>query len=175
MPLEEPLGNNRLLDLVRSFANHHQWRVAIESLDLVLGRVAVATKDTHGLLGAALASLGGIELRHASLDVCALTRVLLLGGSQDQMLRCLDTGRHVGDLLLDQLMVTNRLAEGRALLGVFERQLKRAQRDAEAARGDVDAPRFDARHHLVEALADHLLATQYGRDRYAEFFEGELD
>ena len=71
--------------------------------------------------------------------------------------------------------MTNRLAEGGALLGVLERQFECAQRDAETTRGNVDAPRLDARHHLVEALADHLLATEDGRDGYAELLERELD
>ena len=175
MPLEQPLGDDRLLDLVRPFANHHQRRVTVETLNFVLGRVAVASKDAHGLLGAALTGLGGVELCHAGLDVGTLARILLLGGGEDQVLRGLDASRHVGELLLDQLVMTNRLAEGGALLGVLERQFECAQRDAETTRGNVDAPRLDARHHLVEALADHLFAAQDGRDGYAELFEGEFD
>ena len=47
-----------------------------------------------------------------------------------QQARGVDLGGHVGELELDRLVLGDRLAERLALLGVFERELQGALRDA---------------------------------------------
>ncbi len=59
-----------------ALADQEQRRVAVEALDLVLLRVAVAAVDAEALLDALLAGLRGEELRHPGLEVGALAGVL---------------------------------------------------------------------------------------------------
>src|SRR5215207_5678903 len=57
--LEQLLADHHLLDLGRALADQEQRRVAVDALDLVLLRVAVAAVDPQGLLGVRLRRLGG--------------------------------------------------------------------------------------------------------------------
>src|SRR5581483_6470365 len=155
------LADHHALDLGRSLADQEQRRVAVEALDLVLLRVAVAAVDAEGLLDDLLARLRGEELRHPRLEVGALARVLHARRLEREHPRRLDLRRHVGELELDRLVLGDRLAERLALLAVAERQLERALGDADAAGGDVDAPDLERVHHLAEALAEPpLLAPE---------------
>src|ERR1700681_2180357 len=56
-------------DVVGTLADRHQRRVAVKALDLVLGRVTVPAVDAHRLERGFDADLGGVELRHAGLEV----------------------------------------------------------------------------------------------------------
>src|SRR6476620_4680911 len=76
VPLEELLADNHALDLRGSLADQQQRRVAVEALDLVLLRVAVAAVDAEAFLDAVLAALRGEELGHPGLEVGALAGVL---------------------------------------------------------------------------------------------------
>src|SRR5829696_5369912 len=67
--------DDHALDLGRTFADEQQRRVAVEPLDLVLLRVAVAAVDAEGVLDDLLAGLGGEQLRHPGLEVRALAGV----------------------------------------------------------------------------------------------------
>src|SRR6188474_279931 len=60
--LKELLANHHALDLGGSLADQKQRRVAVETLDLVLLRVAVAAVDAEALLDALLAGLRGKQL-----------------------------------------------------------------------------------------------------------------
>src|SRR3954452_18517038 len=133
VPLEELLADHHALDLRGALADQQQGRVAVEALDLVLLRVAVAAVDPEGLLDALLARLRGEQLRHPSLQVGALAGVLHPGRLAGEQARGLDLGRHVGELELDRLMLGDRLAEGLSLLAVAEGELQGALGDADAA------------------------------------------
>ena len=61
--------------------------------------------------------------------------------------------RHLAELELDRLVLGDRLAEGLAHLGIFGRELQRAFRHPDAARGHVDAPELQSAGRLIEALA----------------------
>ena len=74
------------------------------------------------------------QLGHAGLDVVALAGVLEPGRVDHQQVRGLDLGGHLGQLERDRLVLGDLLAERLALLGVRDRQLERADRDA-AGRG----------------------------------------
>src|SRR4029077_3228076 len=62
VPLEELFADHHALDLRGSLADQEQRRVAVETLDLVLLRVTVATVYAEALLDALLASLRGEQL-----------------------------------------------------------------------------------------------------------------
>src|ERR1700749_4056369 len=76
VPLEDLFADHHALDLGGSLADQEQRRVAVEALDLVLLRVAVATVDAEAFLDAELPRLRGDQLRHPGLEVGARTGVL---------------------------------------------------------------------------------------------------
>src|SRR6187551_766557 len=168
VPLQQLLTDHHALDLRGPLADQEQRRVAVEALDLVLLRVAVATVDAEALLDALLAGLRGEQLRHPRLQVGALTGVLHPRRFTGDKSGRLDLGRHVGELELDRLVLGDRLAEGLALLAVAEGQLQRPLGDADTARGDVYPADLERVHHLHETLSDaSLLTTQYPLGRAA--------
>src|SRR4051794_27475114 len=159
--LEELLSDHHALDLGSALADQEQRRVAVEPLDLVFLRVAVAAVDAERLLHDLLAGLGGEQLRHAGLEVGALTGVLHPGRLQRQQASRLDLGGHVRELELNRLMLRDRPPEGLPLLRVAESELQRPLRDAHAAGRHVHPAHLERIHHLPEALAEAaLLAAQ---------------
>src|SRR5882757_6063749 len=158
--LEDLFADHHALDLGGPLADQEERGIAVEALDLVLLRVAVATVDAEGVLDVFLPRLRGQELRHAGLEVGALAGVLHPRRFAGDQAGRLQARRHVGELELDRLMLGDLLAEGFALLAVFERQLERSLGDADAAGGDVDAADLERVHHLREALADAVGATE---------------
>src|SRR5881628_3819240 len=87
---DELLGDHLAQDLVRSLADDHEHRVAVEALDLVLDREAVAAEDAHRLLRAEDAGFGAGELGHRGLEVAALAAVEHARCALDQLLGALD-------------------------------------------------------------------------------------
>src|SRR5207245_5082513 len=71
----ETTRDDRPQDVVGSFPDSHQGRIAVEPLDLVFGRVAVAAVDAHRLQGGLDADLRGVELRHSGFEVGPLPGV----------------------------------------------------------------------------------------------------
>src|SRR4051812_29757329 len=157
VPLQELLADHHALDLRGSLADQQQRRVAVEALDLVLLRVAVAAVDAEALLDALLAGLRGDQLGHAGLQIGTHAGVLHPRRLTGDEAGGLDLGRHVGELELDRLVLGYRLAERLALLAVAQGELEGALGDADAAGGDVDAADLQGVHHLHEALADSSL------------------
>src|SRR4051794_30887885 len=159
--LQELLADHHALDLGRALADQEQRGVAVEPLDLVLLRVAVAAVDAEGVLHDLLAGLRGEQLRHAGLEVGALAGVLEPRRLAREEPRRLHLGGHVGELELDRLVLGDRLAEGLALLRVAQRQLERALGDPDAASSHVHAADLERVHHLPEALVEAgLLAAE---------------
>src|SRR5436190_17237625 len=72
---DQLLGDHLAQDLVGALADDHQHRVAVEALDLVLDREAVATEDAHRFLRAEDAGFRAGELGHRRLEVAALAAV----------------------------------------------------------------------------------------------------
>src|SRR5215208_7228160 len=62
VPLQELAADDHALDLRGALADQQQRRVAVEALDLVFLRVAVAAMDAEGVLDDLLAGLRGEEL-----------------------------------------------------------------------------------------------------------------
>ncbi len=82
--------------------------------------------------------------------------VLFLGPScfVHQQTSSLDLRRHVGEVGHDHLVVSDRLSEGLALVGVLERRLVRALGDAQRLGGDADAAVVEGVHGDGEPVAD---------------------
>src|ERR1700710_472 len=161
VPLQQLLADHNALDLGGALADQEQGRIAVEALDLVLLRVAVAAVDAEALLDALLAGLRGEQLGHPGLEVGARAGVLHPRRLAGDEAGGLDLGRHVGELELDRLVLGDRLAEGLALLRVAQGELEGALGDTDTAGGDVDAADLERVHHLAEALADAgLLAAE---------------
>src|SRR3954454_23474087 len=116
VPLQELLADNHALDLRGPLADQEQRRIAVEALDLVLLRVAVAAVDAEALLDALLAGLRGEQLGHPGLEVGTGAGVLHARRLAGDETGGLDLGRHVGQLELNRLVLGDRLAEGLALL-----------------------------------------------------------
>src|SRR5436305_1933814 len=131
--LEQFAADHHALDLGRALADQEQRSVAVEALDLVLLRVAVAAVDAERVLHDLLAGLRGEQLRHAGLEVGALAGVLQPRGLAGEEACRLHLGGHVRELELDRLVLRDRLAEGLALLGVAQRELEGALGDADPA------------------------------------------
>src|SRR5947209_20520598 len=74
--LQELAADDHALDLGGALADQQQRRVAVQPLDLVLLRVAVAAVDAERLLDAEAPRLGGEQLGHPRLQVRALAGVL---------------------------------------------------------------------------------------------------
>src|ERR1700749_2760117 len=117
VPLQDLFADHHALDLGGPLADQEQRRVAVEALDLVLLRVAVAAVDAEGVLDVFLARLRGQELRHAGLEVGALAGVLHPRRFAGDQAGRLQARRHVGELELDRLVLGDRLAEGFPPLG----------------------------------------------------------
>src|SRR5215210_2960515 len=124
--LEQLLADHHALDLGGALADEEQRGVAVEPLDLVFLRVAVAAVDPERLLHDLLAGLGGEQLGHPGLEVGALAGVLQTRRLQRQQAGGLDLGAHVGELELDRLVLGDLAAEGLALLRVAQRELEGA-------------------------------------------------
>jgi hypothetical protein len=67
-----------LLDLAGALADQQERRVAVEPLDRVFSRVAVASVDPEGFGDDLVAGLGAEVLGHPGLEVRTLPRGLLL-------------------------------------------------------------------------------------------------
>src|SRR3954447_25069479 len=145
--LEQFAPDHHALDLGRALADQEQRSVAVEALDLVLLRVAVAAVDAERVLHDLLAGLRGEQLRHAGLEVRALARVLEPRRAQREQPGGVDLRGHVGELELDRLVLRDWLAERLALLRVAESQLQRTLRDPHAAGGHVHTADLERVHH----------------------------
>ena len=174
LPLEQPAGDDQLLDLVRALADQEQRRVAVVALGAELERVAVAAVDAHRVERVVLRRLGREVLRHPGLEVGALAARLRCAACSDEQPRRLGARRHLREHQLHGLVVADLLAERLALLRVAERVVERRLRDPGAARGDVDAADLDPAHEVLEPLADAGLAAEHARRRRAEAVEDEL-
>ena len=148
------------LDLGRAFVQRGDARVAVQALDLVFAAEAVAAEDLHRLVGAEVRGLAREQLGHRALGAGGLTLGAQRRGLPHHQARRLDPAAHVGDLELDRLEVGDGLAERDALVGVADREIQRALRDAERLRRDADAAAVERGHGDGEALAlfvEHVL------------------
>ena len=126
----ERLRDDGAQDVVRALADAHQDRVAVEALDLELRGVAVAAVHLHRVDRGLEGHLRAEHLRHPGLPVGA-TAPDRVGRPVRHQAGGLELDRHVGELELDRLELGDRLAERLALLGVRQRLVVGALRDAD--------------------------------------------
>src|SRR5262249_31994437 len=151
------------LHLVGAFADAGQRSVAVEAFDVELARIAVGAVDAHALDGIFQRRFAGEIFGHAGLHVAALPAVEGLRGIEREQARGARARRHFAELELDRLVLADRLAEGPADLGILGGKPQRPLGDADAARGDVDAPELEAAGGLEEAAALHAADQMIGR------------
>src|SRR5438445_115104 len=112
--LQELPGDDDLLDLTGAFADQQKRRVPVQALDGELGRVAVPTMNPQGVRHDLVAGLRAEILRHPRLEVAAHAGGLRAGCLHEHQPGRLQLRAHVGDLLLDHLVLGDRLTERRA-------------------------------------------------------------
>ena len=127
--------------------------VAVELLDRLLARVAVAAIDLDGVGG----DLGGHvcceRLGERGLLGVANLLVMEVSGLPDEQARGLDVHGHLCDHEADGLVLGDRATEGLALGGVLARVLVGSAREADSRRGDHGARLVERAHCLEPARA----------------------
>src|SRR5258706_16328374 len=159
-------------NVVGTLADRHQRRIAIEALDLIFGRIAVAAVDAHRLQRCLDADLRGVKLRHTGFEVGPPPRVERRCRPPGQQARSLHLGRHVRELQLDGLELGNRPAEGVALTRIGQGPVEARPCDAHSTPGDVDASEFEGRQRLLQPVA--LLPAQQVLHRDVTVAEEDL-
>src|SRR5262249_34826601 len=96
--------------------------------------------------------------------VAAVAAIEGLRRIEREQTRRAGAGRHLAELELDRLVLADRLAKSLAHLRIFAGELQRTLRNADAARGDVDAAQLQPARDLEEApaldAADQILGRQ---------------
>src|ERR1051325_9031513 len=154
-----------MLDLAGALVDGRDLRVAHVALDRVVGRVAVAAVDLHGLDGGPLRELRRVELRHRGFLRERLARVLEPRGAVDEEAGRVDARGHVGELPLDGLVRADGPSELLALLRVRDHHHEGGARDAHVLRADADAAGVERLHGELEAVALRADAGRLGDPR----------
>src|SRR5699024_10608311 len=113
--------------------------VAVVAGHAVLVHEAVAAVDPGGVAGVVHRRLGGDELGDGGLLGGILPRLHVPGGRAPGLAGGVGAGLHAGDFEAHRLVLADRLAEGRALLGVAHALVHAALRRTGGQRGDRDA------------------------------------
>src|SRR5439155_22373979 len=98
-------------DLVGAGADAVESHVAPDALDPVLLHVARAAVDLDALVGDLDRDARGVELGHRDLAHGVLAVVVAPGGRVDHLAGRLDLGRHLGELVADDLELADLAAE----------------------------------------------------------------
>ena len=162
VPLDEAPRDDRALDLVGALADEHERRVPVIPLEVEVDADARRAEGSERRQRDLVRGLGGVELRHAGLEVAALAAVLQAGRPVGEQAGGPHLRRHVGEL---------RPYVDRAG-GVAERVLVCGLRDAHRPRGDVEPPGLEPAHHVLEAAA--LDAAHEVLGRHDDVLEEEL-
>ena len=135
-------------------------------------RVAVAAMDLQRDVGVGPGRARGEQLGHPGLDVAAPPVVLLARGEIGQLAR----HHRVRPSISASLSATrgNRRSAGRiaAIASICKASSSAALRNADPARGSLDARAFEGRHQLLEAQPSH--AAQEALGRHGEAVEDDL-
>src|SRR3954451_14419821 len=115
-------------DLVGARADAVEPQVAPGALDAVLLHVARAAVDLDALVGDLDRDPRRVQLGHRDLAHRVLAVLEAPRGDVDHLARALDLGRHLRELVADDLEVTDLPAERLALEGVLPGHLETALR-----------------------------------------------
>src|SRR3954451_3967137 len=157
-------------DLVGARADAVQAHVAPDALDPVLLHVARAAVDLDALVGDLDGDARGVQLGHRDLADRVLAVLEAPRGDVDHLAGGLGLGRHLGELVADDLEVADLPAERLALEGVLHGHLEAALGARDAPRGADQPLALELPADVVEALA---LLAEHRRGRHAHVLEGE--
>src|SRR5438270_9369463 len=146
------LRDVRAEDLARSFVQPLRAHFAPEALDAHLGHEPVAAVDLDRPIGDAPDPLRRHPPCRRRLAPSVRAVVDPGGHLVHQAARALELAPRVDHVALHVLVLTDRLAEGRARPSVFEHAVEQVLRDPERRRRDVQPPAVDPLHRGVEAL-----------------------
>src|SRR4051812_40191762 len=146
-------GDEEALDLGGSLADLEHLRVAVEPRHRELLHEAVSAVDLDGVAGRGDRDLAGVQLGDRGLG---LVRPALVTEPRRVVRvhpRRLDGDLHVGQLELQPLERTDRALERLAFARVLHALVEAALGEADAERGDRDAPVVQDLQELREPLA----------------------
>ena len=144
--------------------------VAQVTLQVILVAETIRAVHLDGLVGGLEGGLGGEFLGIRGLQGRALAEVLHPTDLPAQKARNFVILRHLGDFLLDKLVIANRFAKSHPLAGVSAAGRQRGADNAYCARRHGVASVVESRHGDFEALA--LLADAVFK-RHAHILEGD--
>src|SRR5438874_7936758 len=156
--LEDLARDDQSLDLTRALVDLRDLCIAVVALDRKLLRVAVPAEDLDRFARLATCHLGSKQLRLRTF-LCVRESVLLAPScSVDEQPGGVDLRRHVGELPLNRLKVSDPLPERVSFARVLPSNVVGSLRDPERLRGDADPASVEGRHRNREALV--LLVQQ---------------
>src|SRR5579875_2660369 len=141
-------------DLVGSRSDAVEAQIPPHALDSVLLHVPVAAVDLDALVGHLDGDPGGVQLGHRDLPHRIFAVLKAPGGGVDHLTGALDLGRHLSELVPDDLEAADRASEGGALLGVAQGPIEHVLGGGHRAGGADQALALQLPHDVVEALAD---------------------
>ena len=174
--LHHPAGDDQPVDLVRSFKDAVDARIAIGALRRILLNVAVAAHRRNQFIGHQREHLRSVDLQNGTLDgvfLDAARNINRLGLFARRLCRpysaksrinqprraighgfgCVELRRSRGDLALDQAKLRDCFAECVALLGVADHARQRVPRAADAGNGQLEPAHVEHVECDVMALA----------------------
>src|SRR5215213_7579327 len=158
--LQKLAGDDESLNLGRAFVNPEGANVPVEPFDDRAAHEAGAAVNLERAVYDAPRRLGRVELGLARLARDALdARVLEVGRAVDQQARGVQLRHHVGQLLLNQLVLGQGAAELTPVLRVEDGLVERARRHAAGGSADARAEGVERAHRQTEAVAlapEHL-------------------
>ena len=154
---EQLLCNRLKLHVTGAFVNCADLGVAVELFDRALFREADATEDVERFGGDTNGGFRGNELSHGGFSEKGLAGILKSGGVVDEQAHRLDISRHLCQLELQALELSNGFAELFAFLGVAEGVIERGLGNPEALRVRFarDVPAAE-QHALRAAIWEHM-------------------
>ena len=163
-----PSRDDVALDLGGARVERAADRVAQVALDLLLGHVAVAAEDLHGVEARLDEALGDVQLGdrrlHASRPACVLQRADAI----DQRPAGVEPHLHVHDPVGDRLELADRLAELLARARVLDALLELPAHRRRGSRQDAAALPF---HRALEDLGAAAFAAEAVGHRDAAVLE----
>ncbi len=121
--LDADHGDERPQHVVGPFADLVDAGVAHHAFVRLVGEERLAAVDLHGVVDDLPQRLGGPDLEHGGFEHVVLEAAVDEAGALGRgRLHGEGVGGHVGDLLLDQLELAERLLELHACLGVLGTQ-----------------------------------------------------
>src|ERR1044072_4677523 len=168
---ERPVGLHECVYVARALIDDCGLAVAQIALDGIVVRVAVRAVNFNCHRRGLLAADGRLPLRQRGRARVRAPLILEPAGLEPEQVRHLVVGFHVGNLLLDELMVGYLRPERLALQSIRHGRVARGTDDAGRARRHRVAPLLQSEHRYLEALA---LLANHVLGRHAHVLQREV-